>query len=99
MKLAAKAYLHGPLRRALKCQSPGRQGRRIPMSREEELLSFVSSVSTQMLERHPKGESLMKRVKKAFGVLMLAASVAFAQAQSQAGGSISTPSKTRHKSQ
>jgi len=41
----------------------------------------------------------MKKVGKAFGVLMLVASVAFAQAQSGAVRAASTPSKAKHKSQ
>jgi len=41
----------------------------------------------------------MKKVSKTFGVLVLAAGVACAQAQSPAGSAASTPSKTKHKTQ
>ena len=41
----------------------------------------------------------MTKVRNALGVLILAASVAFAQAQSTAGPAASTPAKTKHKTQ
>jgi len=41
----------------------------------------------------------MKKVRNAFGVLMLAFGVAFAQAQSPADRAASTPAKTKHKTQ